>query len=177
MSKSFHSSKKIIAIYKRSFIHLCAGQIFLPSPPMPRMPRGQRKNVCDKKGGTLQTVVIWNSGAKKKLSLGGRVGLRILPLLSKPLIKISHFFVLCYQLDYRDKNIQYVYNRGVTISKFDIREMISTLATTFPGGEGWGNLKCECDQSGRSKGEKVVSCGGTRGALGQNNLTVALFKR
>ena len=98
MSKSFHSSKKIIAIYKRSFIHLCAGQIFLPSPPMPRMPRGQRKNVCDKKGGTLQTVVIWNSGAKKKLSLGGRVGLRVLPLLSKPLIKILIFLYYAIRL-------------------------------------------------------------------------------
>ena len=52
MIMCFNSSKNIIAIYKRSFIiHLWAGQIFLPLPP--GMPRGQRENVCDKKGGTL----------------------------------------------------------------------------------------------------------------------------
>ena len=54
--------------YQSNILKLCACQIVLPGQP-----RGQSKNVCDKKGGALDKAVIWNNGAKKKLSPGGRV--------------------------------------------------------------------------------------------------------
>ena len=49
-------SKNVNFQYPKLHTSLCPGQIGLPPSPL-RQPRGQRKNVCDKKGRVLQTEV------------------------------------------------------------------------------------------------------------------------
>ena len=47
---------------------LCAGQIVLPPSPLPGQPRGQKKNVCDKKGrgtGKKRVIRVFREGQGK----------------------------------------------------------------------------------------------------------------